>query len=113
MRLNTYNSSRYTADLYDFVVTQDPTGGDILTYSFDRAVTLDASSDDTSELQTFFSEPFKQGQRLYNLRDRKGNELYPGGIWEFATIEPVINVWGYKDGYTARITMVAVEGDEA
>lgn len=112
MKLNTFTGSRYTANLYDFEVTQDSSGGNILTYSFDRPVILDASSDDSTELQTFFSEPFKAGQRLYSLKDRRGNELYPGGIWEFATIEPVINVWGYKDGYTARVSMVAVEGDE-
>lgn len=111
MKLLTFTSSKYTADLYDYTTTQDSTGGNILTYAFDRPITLDASSDDSTELQVFFSEPFRAAQRLYRLKDRRGNELYPGGIWEFATIEPIINVFGYKDGYTARINMVAVEGD--
>jgi hypothetical protein len=102
MRINTFKSYRFTADLWTFVRTGDVGGGEVLNYSFARTINLHAASSSANRLFVFFKESEFDAInlcQLYNFKDVNGNEMRLNGVYELATVEPQINLWGAREGF--------------
>jgi hypothetical protein len=47
---------------------------------------------------------------LFRLYGPDGQELLEHGVWQIDNIAPYINIWGYREGYKARIQQFGVDG---
>lgn len=110
MRFNTFKKYPFTADLWDYTVTQDAGGIDIRTYFFVRSgQKLDIKTDMSTRLLVLFEDTdLRPGVRLKNLVDAKGQELFVGGTYQLTTVEPIINMFGVRESYRSRGGLVTV-----
>lgn len=69
-------------------------------YEFEKDVMFDFSDDPSAPRQLFVSdEPFPVSARILVVTDRYGTEPVPGAQWTVTTIEPIINVFGFGEGF--------------
>lgn len=108
MRLNTFKRYGFTADLYKYNITQDPTGGEIRTYYLDRqGLKCDVLSDGSSRLLfTFDDSDVSPGDRLEKVKDRRGVEVFVDGVYQLSTVEPQINIYKTRESYRSRGNLI-------
>lgn len=112
-KLHAYKKFPYTAAVFGFRVTSDPSGGEVRTYYFLRNITLDVLQDDYGRVLCFFrdsEEDLKPAVRLASLKGSNGTELYPGGVWTLNTFEPHITSMDTREGFRGRADLTHEDG---
>jgi hypothetical protein len=97
----------FTADLYSYTTTTDASGGEIFTFNFNRTVPLIIVTGYFGRMTCYFRDSESDVRiqwRLYNVKDKTGQEMNPNFIYTLDQLEPNINVFGDREGYKARMT---------
>jgi hypothetical protein len=115
MKLNAFRGrdAKFTADLWRVSITTDGEGGPVFKYAFNRAITLTANTGSFGKLEIWLGDDCADMvalDHLLNLYGPDGNELAANGVWQIDNIAPYLNMWGHREGFKARISMVAVDG---
>lgn len=109
MKLNAFSKKVFTADIWDFVETIDTATGNVIrTYSYKETVKVNVVTDNTTRLIVYSDTPITKNYRLYNVLDRKGNEVMENYYWTVNTNEPMLNAFGFIEGYKVK-TAAGVE----
>lgn len=114
MKTNAHKAKDYkfTADLWHYSSTTDAEGGEVRTYSFARKINLKALSGTFGKMKLYFPEDCADvinGMRLYNFCDAAGTEMQTNAIWEIDQFQPDLNMWGIREGFTARGTWNGID----
>lgn len=106
MRLNAVRKYRYTADLFRFTRSTDVGGAEQLIYTYDSTIAIQLGGDPTSVRMTVKSAtPAPRDGRLANIKDRAGNPVMEGANYRITSIEPMLSVFGYREGYIMKVAM--------
>jgi hypothetical protein len=100
---------KYTADLWTFTITTDASAGSIRHYARSRTITFNAVTGSFGKLDAHFADTESDVvimDQLQVLKGPEGFELFNFAIWQVELIAPVINVWGHREGFRARLAVV-------
>ena len=108
MKLNTTKQFLYTADYYSYTLVTSADG----TVTTKQYVTAPAKVS-TSLTTNFFGElvieslyKMQLEGYLKNVLDRKGEEIYEGGVWKIIATQPILDGLGNKYGYRYRAELI-------
>lgn len=106
---NSFRKYLYTGKVYNYNIVSDNTGSNNFVYYYFKDVAFDLSQAVFGKVTLTFSDDttgVMPRARVEQLKDKDGNEVYPGGIWVFNGILPAINNFGQREGFrgTADLT---------
>jgi hypothetical protein len=115
LKINAFrnNDPKYSADLWKVTTTTDTEGGAVFSYAFDRQITFTAINGGFGKLEIRLDDTCDDVvvlDHLFRLYGPDGQELLEHGVWQIDNIAPYINIWGYREGYKARIQQFGVDG---
>lgn len=103
--------AKFTADLWKFTFVTDSTGSQTRAYSLSRSITFSTVTGNFGKVECYFQDSENdviQYDQLQNFRAPDGNELFSNGVWQIEQIAPYINLYGKREGFRARLSVVAV-----
>lgn len=107
MKLGAYFSRPMTGDVYRRVGVQNPnTGQTIYTFVFDHTITFRGGTDNTSRLLAYTTAPETKGYEMRNIKDALGNLLYPDARYTVSLVDPMVNLFGIREGYRMKLLKV-------
>jgi hypothetical protein len=104
---------KFTARLYKFNTITDSTGGNTLSYFYDRDIVLDALTDGYGKIKLYFQDSYgdiTSDMLLYDLLDPTGVELLPNAVHKITTILPIINLYGEREGFSGSAVLWGYDG---
>lgn len=104
-RLDTFRKLPYTAKLYNYRTATTEQNGVVNTYFYVRDVKCDLTQSLFSRITIMFGDDGRDimpKARLEVLKDRNGDEVYPGGIWTLTGITPILTVYGTTEGFAGN-----------
>jgi hypothetical protein len=114
MKINAFRGrdAKFTADLWKVTISTDAEGGSVFSHAFDRKISLTANTGSFGKLEIWLGDDCADMvalDHLFNLFGPDGNELATNSVWQVDVIAPYLNMWGHREGFKARISMVAVD----
>ena len=108
MRVNTLMPYLYTGTYMDYTETQDEASGDVRRTFFDAGpVACRVLLTDLKRVVLYTDLQMRPFARVQDIRDQKGVEIIEGGVFEIKDVLPVLNAFGFSDGYQYRVSQVA------
>lgn len=104
-QLSTFRTLPYSAKVYNYRDVTDAGGGNTRQYTYLKDIKLDLSTGMFMRVTLFFGNDaadLMPAARLEQLKDKQGNEVYPGGLWTLQGIVPVLTVFGTREGFQAE-----------
>lgn len=105
MKLYTFMENYYTADLWDFTVGTSPIDGvPVYTRFYLRSIKFAATTTGRTTSISFkdSDSDVVPHMHLKNFCDASGNEVIEGTTWELFSVEPALNMWGFREGFKAQ-----------
>lgn len=93
---------RFTAKVHNYTEVTGSTGVNTRTYSYFKDMDLDVQQTVFGKLNIILpddADEVMQRARLLELKDKFGNEVYPGAVWELQGVVPIIDSFGRREGY--------------
>lgn len=110
-KLSGFRTWQFNANVYNYTVTTDGGASPVLHYFFLRNVNVDISQGIFGKITVFFRDSeadVMNSAQLFQLRDRSGKEIFPSAIWTIQGLQPVINIFGQREGFRANATVTGV-----
>lgn len=101
-RSTAFTKLTYTAKVYNYTQTTDSTATNTRTYAYFKDIKLDVQQTVFGKLNIILpddSDDIMQRARLHEVKDKFGNEIYPGGIFELQGVMPIMTNFGKREGY--------------
>jgi hypothetical protein len=108
MLFNAYKRYNYQVDIYGYILITSA-DGTVTTRQYDVVPTTHNVQIATSfigDLIILSNSKFQKNAYIQNLRDRNGNEIYPDGIWQISSTQPVTNALGLVEGYKYKAKII-------
>jgi hypothetical protein len=114
MKLSAFRGrdAKFTADLWKVTIGTGPDGAPTFSHAFDRTISLTAFTGSFGKLEVWLGDDCADMvalDHLFNLFGPDGNELALNSVWQIDVIAPYLNMWGHREGFKGRISMVAVD----
>jgi hypothetical protein len=111
MKYNTLFTFPYEGSWFKFLARQDPDTGTIFrNYYQDKQVKFKLIAGDPKGTRPvlYSTEKFSTFDRIGNIVDAKGESIFGDTGYEIATVVPVVNPFGYIDGYAYGLQRLTV-----
>lgn len=108
MLFNTYKRYNYEIDVYGYILVTSA-DGTVTTREYDVVPTTHFVQITTSfigDLVILSGSKFQKDSYIQNLRDRNGNEIYPDGVWQISSTQPITNAVGLIEGYKYKAKII-------
>lgn len=108
-RLNTFRTYKFTGDVYNYTTTTAVGGSTVYNYTFLKNIKIDLHSTSLGGVTMFFDEEAAEimpRAQIRNIKDRTGQQMYPGSIWTLRGLIPSLTFFGTREGFQseARVT---------
>jgi len=101
MRLFNMQRKDYSVDVWGFELIDSPGNDPQPLYTMRETIKVGLASNlEVPTLKLYTDESIQLNYRLYNIRDRHGNQLMPEGTFYLVTsVAPRLNVFSEAEGY--------------
>ena len=110
-KVDAFKKHPFTARAFNYNVITDSAGKNSNEYYFYKDVELDVTLSTFGRIVVLFPDDafgIMPEANLEQLKDKNGNEIYPGGVWTLAGVTPIISTFGVRDGFRANATLTFV-----
>lgn len=112
-KIASYRTLPYSGEIWNYNrVTGTTAGSTTNVYFLLRETKLDLTQGVFGKINIFLpneASDIMQEAQIRNLVDRDGQEVFPDGIWVFAGLLPVLNVFGQREGFRGQANLTFVE----
>ena len=108
MLFNAYKRYNYQVDIYGYILVTSADGS-VTQRQYDVVPTTHNVQITTSfigDLIILSNSKFQKNAYIQNLRDRNENEIYPEGVWQISSTQPVTNALGLLEGYKYKAKII-------
>lgn len=102
MKANTVRNYNFTGDFYEGTILQTGTGTPVVKYAFSFSPKMTVSTNLFGELVIYTNTVLQLGGIISKVKDRNGDEIYPGSRWTITNGQPVLDGLGVISGYKYR-----------
>lgn len=108
MLFNAYKAFNYRADHYAYVIQTSADGTvQVPVYvSIPTEIRCQISTTLTGDIVILADNKLQINALLKNIRDRKGNQVYPDGVWQIKQTQPLVNALGLIEGYRYKAKII-------
>ena len=111
MLFNTYKKYSYQIDVYGYILVTSA-DGTVTEKQYDAVPTshnVQISTSFIGDLVILGTQKFQKDSYIENLRDRNNNAIYPSGIWQITSTQPITNALGLIEGYKYKAKIIQGE----
>jgi hypothetical protein len=108
MLFNAYKKYNYEIDVYGYILVTS-NDGTVTERQYDVVPTthfVQVATSFIGDLIILSNSKFQKNAYIENLRDRNGNAIYPDGVWQISSTQPVTNALGLVEGYKYKAKII-------
>lgn len=108
MKANTVKNYNFTGDFYEGTIYQIASGESVVKYGYAFSPKMGISTNLFGELVIYTDAILQLGGIIAKVKDRNGNQIYPGSQWTITNGQPVLDGLGVISSYKYRASDPAV-----
>jgi len=108
MLLHTVKNYQYVIDYYSYTRTTNVDNVTTIDYAINpTAIRAGINTTMTGDIIVLTKEKLQIEGLLKNIIDRNSNQVFQNGVWAITQTQPLVNTFGYVEGYRYRAKIVS------